>query len=161
MIALCFLGVLGRLLSMHSIVAIMAGAETPSTIVPSVGLVSRTSMNGSQNATWVLFIVCVSYCMNFVCMCVCVLCMCVYVNVCNLCVCACVHFVYVYFARTRLPFVFSVCVHGWWLHPRNWKMLARWKESYDKPGQHIKKSRDITLPTKIHVIKAMVFSVVM
>ena len=39
-------------------------------------------------------------------------------------------------------------------------MLAPWKKSYDKPRQHIK-SRDITLLTKIHLVKAMVFPVVM
>ena len=38
-------------------------------------------------------------------------------------------------------------------------MLVPWKESYDKPRQHIK-SRDITLPTKVHIVKAMVFPVV-
>ena len=27
----------------------------------------------------------------------------------------------------------------WWLQPWNEKMLALWKESYDQPGQHIKK----------------------
>ena len=40
------------------------------------------------------------------------------------------------------------------------KTLAPWKESYDQPRQHIK-SRDIALPTKVHLVKAMVFSVVM
>ena len=48
-------------------------------------------------------------------------------------------------------------------------MLTPWKESYDQPRQHIKKqkkkkkkkSRDITLPTKVHLVKAMVFPVVM
>ena len=30
---------------------------------------------------------------------------------------------------------------GWWLQPWNWKMLAPWKKSYDKPRQHIKKER--------------------
>ena len=40
------------------------------------------------------------------------------------------------------------------------KTLAPWKKSYDQPRQHIK-SRDITLPTKVHLIKAMVFPVVM
>ena len=48
-------------------------------------------------------------------------------------------------------------------------MLAPWKESYDQPREHIKKqrqkkkkkSRDITLPTKVHLVKAMVFPVVM
>ena len=39
-------------------------------------------------------------------------------------------------------------------------MLTPWKESYDQPRQHIK-SRDITLPTKVHLVKAMVFPVVM
>ena len=35
-------------------------------------------------------------------------------------------------------------------------------KSYDKPGtQHIKKHRDITLPTKVHLVKAMIFPVVM
>ena len=34
------------------------------------------------------------------------------------------------------------------------------EESHDKPRQHIK-NRDITLPTKIHIVKAMVFLVVM
>ena len=40
------------------------------------------------------------------------------------------------------------------------KTLAPWKESYDQPRQHIK-SRDITLLTKIGIVKAMVFPVVM
>ena len=39
-------------------------------------------------------------------------------------------------------------------------MLAPWKKSYDKPREHIK-SRDITLPTKVHLVKAMIFPVVM
>ena len=29
----------------------------------------------------------------------------------------------------------------WWLQLWNWKMLTPWKESYDQPGQHIKKQR--------------------
>ena len=37
-------------------------------------------------------------------------------------------------------------------------MLTPWKESYD---HSILKSRDITLPTKVHLVKAMVFPVVM
>ena len=36
-------------------------------------------------------------------------------------------------------------------------MLTPWKESYD----HLCQSRDVTLPTKVHLVKAMVFSVVM
>ena len=39
------------------------------------------------------------------------------------------------------------------------KTLAPWKKSYDQPRQHIK-SRDITLLTKVHLVKAMVFPVV-
>ena len=48
----------------------------------------------------------------------------------------------------------------WWLHPWNEKTLAPWKKSYDQPRQHVK-SRDITLPTKVYLVKAMVFPVVM
>ena len=40
-------------------------------------------------------------------------------------------------------------------------MLAPWKKSYDQPRQHIKKSRDITLSAKVHLVKTMVFPVVM
>ena len=39
-------------------------------------------------------------------------------------------------------------------------MFAPWKKSYDRP-RHVLKSRDITLLTKVHVIKTMVFPVVM
>ena len=39
-------------------------------------------------------------------------------------------------------------------------MLTLWKESYDQPRQHIQ-GRDITLPTKVRLVKAMVFPVVM
>ena len=39
-------------------------------------------------------------------------------------------------------------------------MLAPWKKSYDKPRQCIK-NRDFTLLTKVHILKAMVFSAVM
>ena len=38
-------------------------------------------------------------------------------------------------------------------------MLTPWKESYDQLS--ILKSRDISLPTKAHVVKAMAFPVVM
>ena len=38
--------------------------------------------------------------------------------------------------------------------------LTPWEESYDRPNS-ILKSRDITLPTKVHLVKAMVFPVVM
>ena len=40
------------------------------------------------------------------------------------------------------------------------KDLAPWKKRYDQPRQHIKKQRDVTLPTKVHLVKAMVFPVV-
>ena len=39
-------------------------------------------------------------------------------------------------------------------------MLAPWKKNYDQPRQH-RNSRDITLPTKVHLVKAMAFPVVM
>ena len=39
-------------------------------------------------------------------------------------------------------------------------MLAIWKESYDQPRQHIKKHREY-LPTKVYLVKAMVFLVIM
>ena len=41
-----------------------------------------------------------------------------------------------------------------------WKMLAPWKKSYDQPRQLLK-SRDIILPTKVHLVKTMIFPVVM
>ena len=40
-------------------------------------------------------------------------------------------------------------------------MFAPWKKSYDKARQQRLKSRDITLPTKVRIVKAMVFPVVM
>ena len=39
------------------------------------------------------------------------------------------------------------------------KTLAPWKKSYDQLS--ILKSRDIALPTKVHLVKAMIFPVVM
>ena len=48
----------------------------------------------------------------------------------------------------------------WWLQPWNWKMLIPWKESITNLDS-ILKSRDITLPTKVRLVKAMVFPVVM
>ena len=39
-------------------------------------------------------------------------------------------------------------------------MLAPWKKSCDQPRQYTK-SRDINLPTNVHLVKAMVFPVVM
>ena len=40
------------------------------------------------------------------------------------------------------------------------KMLAPCEKNYDQPRHHIKKNRDITLPTKVHLVKDMVFPVV-
>ena len=40
------------------------------------------------------------------------------------------------------------------------KDLAPWKKSYEKPRQCVKKQR-VTLPTKVPVVKAVVFPVVM
>ena len=39
------------------------------------------------------------------------------------------------------------------------RLLAPWKKNYDQLS--ILKSRDITLPTKVYLVKAMVFPVVM
>ena len=39
-------------------------------------------------------------------------------------------------------------------------MLAPWKKTYDKTGS-ILKSRDITLSAKVHLVKAIVFPVIM
>ena len=39
-------------------------------------------------------------------------------------------------------------------------MITPWKESYDQLDRRLK-SRDITLPTKVHLVKVMVFPVVM
>ena len=41
----------------------------------------------------------------------------------------------------------------------NEKTLAPWKKSYDKPRQHIKKQRHHS--AKVHLVKAMVLTVVM
>ena len=41
------------------------------------------------------------------------------------------------------------------------KDVCSLEESYDKPRQHIEKQINITLPTKVHPVKAMVFPVVM
>ena len=48
----------------------------------------------------------------------------------------------------------------WWVQPWNKKMLTPWKKSYNQLD-NILKSRDITLPTKVCLVKAMVFPVVM
>ena len=38
--------------------------------------------------------------------------------------------------------------------------LALWKKSYDQPNSLLK-SRDTTLPTKVHIVKTIVFPIVM
>ena len=43
---------------------------------------------------------------------------------------------------------------------RKVKTVGPWKKSYDEPSR-VLKSRDITLPTKVHLVKAMVFPVAM
>ena len=49
----------------------------------------------------------------------------------------------------------------WWLQPwNNKKMLTPGKKSYDQPREHIKKQRHY-FATKVHLVKAMVFPVVM
>ena len=48
----------------------------------------------------------------------------------------------------------------WWLQPWNEKMLARWKKSYDKSRQYIKKQRH-HFTNKVRILKATVFPVVM
>ena len=45
----------------------------------------------------------------------------------------------------------------WWLQPWNQKILVPWKKSYTSLDS-ILKSRDITLPTEVHLVKAVVFS---
>ena len=47
----------------------------------------------------------------------------------------------------------------WWLPPWNQKMLAPWKKSMTNLDS-ILKSRDINLPTKVRLVKAMVFPVI-
>ena len=49
---------------------------------------------------------------------------------------------------------------GLWLKPWNQKMIASWQESDDKPRQCIKKQRNITLLTKVCIVKSVVFPVV-
>ena len=61
--------------------------------------------------------------------------------------------------ETMRDFMFlssKITIYGEWSHEI--KTLAPWKKSSDIP---VLKSSDITLPTKVHVVKAMVFPVVM
>ena len=59
--------------------------------------------------------------------------------------------------RVYFPGLQNHC--GWWLQPWNWKMLAPWRKSYDKPRQHIKRQRHHF--AKINTVKAIIFLVVM
>ena len=59
--------------------------------------------------------------------------------------------------RLYFPGLQNCC--RWWLQPWNEKTLALWKKSSDKLS--VFKSRDITLLTKVHIVKAMVFPVIM
>ena len=47
----------------------------------------------------------------------------------------------------------------WWL--QSWKMFAPWKKSYNQPREHIKKQRRYFANKGIHLVKAVVFPVVM
>ena len=59
----------------------------------------------------------------------------------------------------KLCYIFGLQNHcRWQLQPWNLKTLATWKKIYTK-FDNILKSRDITLPTKVHLVKAMVFLV--
>ena len=49
---------------------------------------------------------------------------------------------------------------GWWQQPWKYKMLALWKESYDKPRHHIKKQR-LHFANKGSCSQSYVFPVVM
>ena len=63
--------------------------------------------------------------------------------------------------ETVTDFIFlgsKITAHGNCNHEINRRLLLG--RSYNQPRQHIK-SRDITLPTKVHLVKPMVFPVVM
>ena len=49
----------------------------------------------------------------------------------------------------------------WWLQPWNQKMLVTWLKKTMANLDHILKSRDITLLTVVHLVKGMIFPVVM
>ena len=64
--------------------------------------------------------------------------------------------------KTVRDFIFlgsKITVDGDCSHEIKRHLLAPWKKSYDQLS--ILKSRDITLPTKVHLVKATVFPVVM
>ena len=60
----------------------------------------------------------------------------------------------------RLPLSGFQSHCGRWLRPWNQKTTASWQESDDRPRQCVE-SRDITLLTKVRIVRAMVFPVVM
>ena len=60
--------------------------------------------------------------------------------------------------ETMADFIFlgsKITADGDYSH--KYKDFASWKESYNKPTQHIKKQRHQSLPIKVHTAKAMVF----
>ena len=62
--------------------------------------------------------------------------------------------------ETVMEYILGLQNHcRWWLQPWNKKTLAPWKKSY-KNLDIVLKSRDITLLTKICIVKAMVFPAV-
>ena len=60
----------------------------------------------------------------------------------------------------RLYFLGFQKLFRWWLQPWNWKTCSL-KEKTMTNLDSILKSRDITLPTKVCLVKAMIFPVVM
>ena len=62
----------------------------------------------------------------------------------------------------RFPFLGLHNHRGQWLQPWNQKTIASSDGKKAMTNLHsVLKSRDITLPTKVHIVKAMVFPVVM
>ena len=63
--------------------------------------------------------------------------------------------------ETMADYLFGLQNHcRCWLQPRNWKMLTLGRKVMTNLDS-ILKSRDTSLPTKVHLVKAMVFPVVM
>ena len=65
--------------------------------------------------------------------------------------------------ETVTDFIFlgsKITADGECSHAIKKKALALLEENCDKPGQHIK-SRDIILPKKVHLVKVLIFPVVM
>ena len=61
--------------------------------------------------------------------------------------------------NSDILYIFGLQNHcRWWLQPWNQKMLAPWKKPMTNLDS-ILKSRNITLPTKLHLVKAIFFPV--